>query len=113
MKNNDIDLVWSYILEFENSANPSMEIKKAILDWKELAKINVIENKEIIKNAKVFYSLGLGAKDSIHIACAIDSSCDFFITTDKGIIKKADLINDIIIMNPINFIQFIEDKYEN
>lgn len=113
VKNNNIDLAWSYILEFENSANPSTEIKELILDWKEIAKINVLENDTILFNAKEMFLLGLGVKDSLHIACAIESRCDFFITTDKGIIKKANIIGNIKIMNPINFIQFIEDINEN
>lgn len=113
VKNNNIDLIWSYILEFENSANPSTEIKESILDWKEIAKINVLENDTILFKAKELFLLGFGVKDSLHIACAIDSHCDFFITTDKGIIKKANIIGNIKIMNPINFIQFIEDKNEN
>ncbi len=113
VKNNNIDLVWSYILEFENSANPSTERKESILAWKKMAKINVLENNNILINAKEFLSIGIGVKDSLHIACAIESHCDFFITTDKGIIKKANQIENIKIMNPINFIQFIEDENEN
>jgi predicted nucleic acid-binding protein len=113
VKNNNIDLVWSYILEFENSANPSIERKASILVWKEIAKINVLECNSILSNAKEFFSLGLGVKDSIHIACAIEANCDYFITTDKGIIKKAKTIDNIKILNPINFIQFIEDANEN
>jgi len=113
VKNNNIDLVWSYILEFENSANPSIERKVSILEWKEIAKINVIECNSILSNAKEFLSIGLGVKDSIHIACAIEANCDYFITTDKGIIKKAKTIDNIKILNPLNFIQFIEDVNEN
>lgn len=113
IKNNNIDLVWSYILEFENSVNPSFQIKESILDWKEIAKFNVIENEAILQFAKELLLKGLGVKDSLHIACAVESNCDYFITTDKGIIKKASKIGNIKIMNPINFIQLIEDKNEN
>lgn len=113
IKNNDIELAWSYILEFENSANPSFEIKELILEWKEISKINVLENDTILLKAKELHQLGIGVKDSLHIACAIESNCEFFITTDKGIIKKAKNIESIIVINPINFIQFIEDKNEN
>ncbi len=113
VKNNNIDLAWSYILEYENSANPSLEIMESILDWKEVAKINILANESILSNAKELFLLGLGVKDSLHVACAIESNCDYFITTDKGIIKKANNIENIKIVNPINFIQFIEEKHEN
>lgn len=63
--------------------------------------------------ANKYSKYGFGVKDSLHLACAIESHCDFFITTDKGIIKKATFIKDIQIINPINFLQFIEDSNEN
>lgn len=113
IKNGDIDLVWSYILEFENFQNPSLDIKESILDWKKIAKINIVENVNILKIANEMHKLGLGTQDSLHLACAIDSNCDFFITTDKGIIKKANQIQQIRITNPINFMQLIEANNEN
>lgn len=113
VKNNHIDLVWSYMLEYENSANPSAERKESILEWKKLSKTNVLESYNILKIANKLLDIGIGVKDSLHIACAIDVKCDFFITTDKRIIKKSNQIEKIKIMNPINFIQFIEDKNEN
>ncbi len=113
IKSNYIDLVWSYIVEFENSAHPSTDIKEAILDWKTIAKINVLANESILKNARELFLLGIGVKDSLHVACAVESNCDFFVTTDKAILKKANKIGNIKIFNPINFIQFIEDNNEN
>jgi predicted nucleic acid-binding protein len=113
VKSKVIDLAWSYILEYENEANPSLEIRDSISDWKEVALINILENENVIKNAKSLFLLGLSPKDSLHVACAIESKSDFFITTDKGIIKKDNLIEKIKIINPITFIQFIEDKNEN
>ena len=29
-----IDIVWSYVLDFENSANPDVEVRDAISKWK-------------------------------------------------------------------------------
>ena len=47
--------------------------------------------------------------DCLHVACAIYSKCDYFITTDKGILKKSKKIKEIIIIDPINFIRELED----
>lgn len=52
--------------------------------------------------------LGISIPDSIHVACAIVSGSDFFITTDRKIIKKRNKINDIKILNPIEYIINIE-----
>ena len=51
--------------------------------------------------------LGIKPKDALHLACAIESGCDYFITTDKGLINKA--VPDIKIINPIDFVREMED----
>ena len=49
---------------------------------------------------------GLKAKDSIHIACAAEAKCDYFLTTDIGILKKN--IDIVKVINPIDFIRETE-----
>lgn len=39
----ELELVWSYILEFENAQNPHDERRLAIEKWKTLASIKIIE----------------------------------------------------------------------
>ena len=43
--------------------------------------------------------------DVLHVACAITAHADYFLTTDKGILKKADSIFHICVKNPIDFIR--------
>jgi len=52
--------------------------------------------------------IGIKSKDALHIACAIVSKCDFFLTTDDIILKKMKNYNKIGILNPINFIQILK-----
>lgn len=42
---------------------------------------------------------------SLHIACAIISKCDFFITTDDKILSLAKPLEGIKITDPIGFIK--------
>lgn len=49
--------------------------------------------------------LGLGKIDALHVACAIHVGCAYFITTDDGVLGKADLISAIRITDPIGFIK--------
>jgi hypothetical protein len=42
--------------------------------------------------------------DALHIACAVELNCDYFLTVDKGILKKAATITDVSILNPIDFV---------
>jgi predicted nucleic acid-binding protein len=98
----DYELVWSYILEFENSRNQFDDRRNAIYDWKKIAKIRCVENDEIINYAEKLKKLNVRTKDALHIACAVYTNVDYFITTDKKLFKlKLDEINTI---NPTTFL---------
>jgi predicted nucleic acid-binding protein len=100
----DISLGWSYILDFENNANPFLERQIEIQRWKKLADSFTNETPEILTQMKQLMTLGLKPVDALHVACAIDLKCDYFLTVDKGILKKAAKILSITITNPINLI---------
>ena len=100
------DLVWSYILEFENNDNPYEYKKNRIEEWKEIAKIAVEENKEVKDMAKEIKMKGIDTKDAIHVACAKYAKADYFITTDVRLQKKS--IEGIKILNPLDYIRMKE-----
>ena len=54
---------------------------------------------------------GIRANDALHIACAIESRCEYFITTDTGLTNKK--IEEIKIINPIDFVRKMEEQNEN
>ena len=95
------------MLEYENMQNPFEIRKNSIIKWKDIAKLHVFENENILRIAEQMLEKGIKTKDAIHIACAADSGCDYFLTTDIGILKKN--INVIEIMNPIEFIMETEE----
>ena len=98
----ECELVWSYILDFENSANPFEFKRSAIGEWEHVAKEMITENEEIINLANQFKIKGLGTKDALHIACAIYAKVDYFVTTDDKVLNKSiDLLN---IISPIDYI---------
>lgn len=101
------DLVWSYILEYENSRNPFQERKERINIWKKYAIIDVQESTEIIEKAYSLNKKGVLKIDSLHIACAIKSGCDYFLTTDDNILKRSKAINEINVNDPIGFVKEI------
>ena len=43
--------------------------------------------------------------DSLHIACAIVSKCDYFLTTDDQILKLSLVVSVINVNDPIGFIK--------
>ncbi len=111
IKTGKLQLIWSYILDFENSKNPFEERKWYIERWKMFAVEDIEENATILAIGRKLEKLGLKKIDALHIACAIYAKCNYFITTDKGILKKAKRIKEIIVIHPINFIMEVLDAY--
>jgi predicted nucleic acid-binding protein len=98
-------LVWSYILDYENSKNPFAERREQIANWRRYAKEDIVETIEIIAGARSLHERGLKKMDSLHVACAIAAGAGWFLTTDDGILKKAGLIDLIKVTDPIGFIR--------
>ena len=74
-----------------------------ILPWSNGAVVNVGINEAIRSRAKEFEAEGLKAADALHIACAESADCDWFFTTDRGMLKKAYVTDRMRIANPIDF----------
>ena len=99
------ELIWSYILDFENSKNPFPERREQITKWRAHSKADIEENEKTIKIATRINQHGIRKMDALHIACAITAEAKYFLTTDDGILKKAIQVQDIIVTDPIGFIK--------
>ena len=105
-----LQLAISYISRYENWASPHSKNKITIekffenaVTFVDIDKANIVE-----ENADTIMQSGIKAKDALHIACAIEAMCDYFITTDDGILKKYRN-GEIIVCSPIEFINILED----
>ena len=78
----------------------------SFIKWKDIAETYIKENENILKVAETLLSKGIKAKDAIHIACAAEAKCDYFLTTDMGILNKN--IGTVKVINPIDFIREME-----
>lgn len=101
----ELQLAWSFVLDFENEANPFEQPKLAIRDWKVHAFVYVHSSKEILGMAEKFESMGIRSKDALHLACSIAVKCDCFLTTDDQLVKKAKDLIEIQVSDPIAFIR--------
>ena len=101
------ELVWSYILEYENSQNKYNERRNAIYEWKSIAKVYCTENDKIIEYAENLKRSNIRTKDALHIACSVYTNSDYFITTDKQLFNLK--LDDIQIVNPLTFIHEMEE----
>lgn len=104
VKEQQIELVWSYILEYENVFNPFEERRLAIQNWKEKAILDFEENKNILELGEKLSYLGLKSKDALHVACAVKGECDYFVTTDDKVLKKLRNYDKIFVLNPLDVV---------
>ncbi|MCR4289589.1 MAG: hypothetical protein NUV86_04935 [Candidatus Scalindua sp.] len=105
IRTGNLELTWSYILDYENSKNPYEDRKELMKGWKKYAVIDIQENAEILKKADSLNSTGFKKMDSLYVACAIISRCNFFLTTDDNILKQSEVLEGIKIDDPIGFIK--------
>ena len=105
--NGDYELVWSYILEYENNQNKFDDIRNTVYMWKNVAKIHCLENNDIIEYAEKLKEKNIRTKDALHIACSVYSGSDYFITTDRQLYRLK--LNDIEIVNPLTFLGKAEE----
>jgi hypothetical protein len=97
------DLVWSYILDYENKENLYVDRRENIQDWENEAIFYCEPLDEILDKTKELKTKGIKRKDALHISCALYSECEYFITTDYKLLKKQ--VDGIKIVNPITFIE--------
>ena len=105
-----LNLVWSYVLKYENSRNIYEAKKNAIASWRKLSIEYVDQNNEIESLAEKIMQSGIKEADALHIACAIFAKCDYFLTVDKRVLKyKSDKIT---VCNPMQFMSIYEGGEE-
>jgi len=106
IKSGRFTLLWSFMVEFENSLNPYDDVRIEIEMVLKLASEYVNMSDEILEAAKEMESVGIKPRDAVHLACAIKAKADWFLTCDDKLIKKARFIkDDIIITNPVDFVR--------
>jgi len=106
--NGEFDFVWSFILEFENSKNPYPLRRETICKFSYRCTQYVDETNadEVIKIATPIMASGVKEKDALHVACAIHTSCDYFLTTDDRLLKY--ITERIKILSPVEFVSEME-----
>ena len=103
----EYSLCWSFMLDYENDKNPYEEKRRMIAPWKKIAVDYCPSSDAILSRGKEIMMLGIKHNDALHIACAVEQKCKYFITTDNALTNKT--VVDIIIINPIDFVREMED----
>jgi predicted nucleic acid-binding protein len=107
----NIELIWSFILHFENNSNPYADIREQIMLWENIAEKVVIYSADILQKAKEIMTLKIKEKDALHLACAVFAKANCFLTTDKKLLNKN--FRETEILNPIDFVRRYYSENEN
>lgn len=110
IKEGDIELASSYMSLYECGENPDIDKANAITDFIEQFtcahagedRIDIVEEK-----ARAIMVTGVKFKDACHVAAAIFTGADYFISTDMRLLKYQT--DEIKLINPVEFF-FEEDN---
>lgn len=99
------ELIWSYVLDYENSKNPFQERRESIAAWRNYASGVITGIPDVLEIAQALQESKVKKLDALHLACAMYAKAEFFLTTDDGIIKKAASVQNLRVIDPIAFIK--------
>ncbi|MDR0375269.1 MAG: PIN domain-containing protein [Treponema sp.] len=91
------------MMDYEISFNPFQDRRDAFLHWKALSAVDIDPVENILVKGMELTARNIKRKDALHIACAIEAGCEFFITTDRKLLNK--YISEIEVINPLDFIR--------
>jgi predicted nucleic acid-binding protein len=87
IKDNKIDLIYSYVCFYENYINPFENKRLSISDFSKYAKYSIGESHDILIKANKMIQKKIKPLDALHLSCAINAKADYFITVDDGILR--------------------------
>lgn len=109
IRKGQLEMAASYMLDYENSQNPYEMRRNAITRFIENNMTIYVSNAKsdlVIQMATEIMKTGVKYKDACHVACAILAECEYFLTTDRRLLKyKTEKIKMI---NPLDFIKVLE-----
>lgn len=109
IKDKKLELIVSYMLRYECSKNPFEMRRNTIFEFMRENAFGYVgdERKEMVE-AKAFEIMktGIKFKDACHVASAIYSRCEYFISTDVRLLKYCT--EEIKMVTPIEFITEME-----
>ncbi|GGG96066.1 hypothetical protein GCM10011586_08960 [Silvibacterium dinghuense] len=98
----------SSVLEMETARNPYPDRREYAYLALSMASERIRPSSSTIERAKTLESIGYGAFDALHLACAEQAEADVLITTDDRFLRQAGRglgFPAIEVANPINWIR--------
>ena len=106
IKDDKLELVTSFVLNYENDKNRVLHRKRAISEFmysNAAYYVSGEKNDSLEDIARSIMKTGVKEKDAYHVACAIMAKADYFITTDDRLLKYQSA--EVTIVTPGEFIR--------
>ena len=110
VRQGNIELTGSYVLDYECGNNPFEMRRNAIEEFMTEYVTHYVGAERadnLKKKAEEIMNTGVKEMDAYHVAAAILAKCDYFITTDKRLLKYQT--DEVRMVTPITFITETED----
>ena len=104
MRTGAIEYAWSKVLDYELGNSPYTDEVEEIEAWADWAATYVEMEDSIVQRGTQIMTLGVKRMDALHLASALAVQCDWFLTTDRGILKHVKQIDGMKVANPVDFI---------
>jgi predicted nucleic acid-binding protein len=99
-------LAWSAILDFENAQHLLADRRTEIGRWSQRAAIHVAISEKVVSRAAELTKMGLRALDAAHLASAEAAACDYFLTCDDQLTRRAQFVPGLLpVQNPTEFLK--------
>ena len=99
-------LAWSAVLDFENAQHPFVDRRAEIGRWAQRAVRNIAINEQITTRAQELTQAGFGALDAAHLACAETAACDYLLTCDDPMVRRAQRVAlTLRVYNPLTYLE--------
>lgn len=110
-----VALIWSYVLDYENSRNPIASRQESIALWRDIASHRVLGDTRVLNlGEEIAANYGIMGFDALHIACALAAKADFLVTTDDQLLRKLkNAALEIRVIPPVEALSILEQWYES
>ena len=104
------DLVWSFMLEYENSLNPHQDRKEWVELLSRLCTHRIGPSPRVLASARLLVKRAkIKPRDALHLACAEAGEADYFVTCDDDLIRRFERRRQtklrVKAINPVEFIR--------
>ena len=108
-----VELIWSYVLDYENAQNPFAERRESIARWRGLAVDRVPESEATRVLARQLAASGVKFYDALHAACAAVGQAALFVSTDDALLKRLKVSSSLKAVLPGEALAIVENWYED